>query len=100
MTKARSVLVVLAALSLGVCLAVLADDVPETTYDESESLPYECTQRFSVAAPEPLAEAAALRACGSPLPSAALRLGAYCRGHKTSCSFRISLIILDHAMRC
>jgi hypothetical protein len=39
----RAALVLLATLALGLSFAVPAEDVLETPYDESESLPYEMT---------------------------------------------------------
>jgi hypothetical protein len=38
-------------LAFGVSLAIPAEDVPETAYDESEALPYESTPLFSTAVP-------------------------------------------------
>ena len=43
--------VVLLLLCFGLSLAVPADDVPETGYNESEALPYEGTPVFSIAVP-------------------------------------------------
>ena len=48
MRKPRSVLVLLLLVGLGVSLAVSVEDVPETPYDESETLPYESTPVFSI----------------------------------------------------
>jgi len=50
MRKPRSILVLLLLLAFGVSLAVPPDDMPETTYDESETLPYEGTPQFSMVA--------------------------------------------------
>ena len=55
MRKPRSALVLLLLLVLGVSLSVPAEDVPETPYDESETLPSEGTPLFSIAAPEAVA---------------------------------------------
>jgi hypothetical protein len=41
-------LLLLGVLVFGLSLAVQAEDVPETPYDESEELPYENTPRVSV----------------------------------------------------
>ena len=46
-----SVLVLCVLLGFGVSLAVPAEDVPETAYDESEGLPYEGTPLFSIVVP-------------------------------------------------
>jgi hypothetical protein len=51
MRKPRSALALLLLLGLGVFLVVPAEDVPETPYDESESLPYEDTPVFSIGIP-------------------------------------------------
>ena len=61
MTKSRPALVLLIAVVLGVSVAVPAEDVPETAYDESESLPYESTSVFSSAVPKAVAQAPAVR---------------------------------------
>jgi hypothetical protein len=51
MMKPRSALVFLLLLGIGVSLAVCAEDLPETAYDESEGLPYEGTPPFSIMVP-------------------------------------------------
>ena len=61
MTKSRPALVLLIAVVLGLSVAVPAEDVPETAYDESESLPYESTSVFSIAVPKAVAQAPAVR---------------------------------------
>lgn len=43
---------VLVTVVLSVSIAVPAEDVPETAYDESESMPYEGSPEVSVAEPE------------------------------------------------
>jgi len=68
-----SVLVLCVLLGFGVSLAVPAEDVPETAYDESEGLPYEGTPLFSIVAP--LAAARTTQAVPSSLHP---RLGAPC----------------------
>ena len=50
-TKPRFVIVFLMILALGLPLGLAAEDVPETTYDESEALPFEGAPLFSIAAP-------------------------------------------------
>lgn len=47
MQKPRSILVLLLLTVFGVSLAFPAEDLPETVYDESESLPCDMTLRFS-----------------------------------------------------
>lgn len=61
MRKPRSALVLLLLLGFGVSLIVPAEDVPETAYDESETLPCESTPLFS---------SGALQAVARPLQSA------------------------------
>lgn len=51
MRRRCSILVFCILLGLGVSLTVPAEDVPETGYDESEALPYECTPLFSSVVP-------------------------------------------------
>ena len=51
MKRPCSIFVLLVLLVFGVSLAVPAEDVPETPYDESEALPYEGTPLFSIVAP-------------------------------------------------
>jgi hypothetical protein len=51
MRRRCSILVFCVLLGFGVCLAVPAEDVPETAYDESEGLPYEGTPLFSIVVP-------------------------------------------------
>jgi hypothetical protein len=47
-----SILVIFVLLGFGTSLAVPAEDVPETAYDESEALPYEGTPLFSIVVPQ------------------------------------------------
>ena len=61
MSKSRSVLVLLIAVVLAMSVAVPAEDVPETAYDESEALPYESTSVFSIAVRKAVAPAPAVR---------------------------------------
>ena len=46
--KPWSVLIIFVLLAFGVSLAVPAEDVPETAYDESEALPFEGVPLFSI----------------------------------------------------
>ena len=48
MRRPCSILVLCVLLGFGVSLAVSAEDVLETAYDESEGLPYEGTPLFSI----------------------------------------------------
>ena len=103
MTKLRSALVLLVALVVGFTLAVPAEDVPETAYDECDSLPYESTPVFSVAIPDPFAEEPAVRPPVSlPRLGSLRRLGAQRFDHGTGSPVPISgsLTVLDHSFRC
>ena len=51
MRRPCSILILFVLLGFGVPLAVPAEDVPETAYDESEGLPYEGTPLFSIVVP-------------------------------------------------
>jgi hypothetical protein len=48
MRVVRFALVLLAAFAISLSLALPAEDVPETPYDESESMPYESTPSVSI----------------------------------------------------
>jgi len=61
MPQWRSVFVLLVALVLSVSCAVPAEDMPETAYDESDSLPFEGNPVVSIAEPEAALEAPAGR---------------------------------------
>ena len=102
MTKSRSTLVLFIALFLSVSFAVPAEDIPETAYDESESLPYENTSLFSITVPEAVAEAPAVRTRVALLHLNSLRLGTQRLDHRTGSPYPISdsLTILDHSLRC
>jgi hypothetical protein len=45
------ILILFVLLGFGLSLAVPAEDVPETAYDESETLPYESTSPVSILVP-------------------------------------------------
>jgi hypothetical protein len=61
MTKSHPALMLLTAVVEGLSVAVSADDVPQTAHDESESLPYESTSVSSIAVPNAVAQAPAVR---------------------------------------
>jgi len=77
MKKPHFILVLFLLLAFGVSLAVPAEDVPETPYDESEALLYEGTPLFSLAAPQASGRMAkAEKNCGSLLRfNSSMRLG-------------------------
>ncbi len=98
----RSTLVLFSILVMGLSLAVPADDLPETAYDDSESQPYEMTPLLSAqVVQEPVSALQVVSSAPSvlfPTPRHALNL-AGCRelaAHHAS----DSLIILDHSLRC
>jgi hypothetical protein len=64
-------LVLFVLLAFGASLAVPAEDIPETPYDESESVPYQVTPLFSI-----VALLVASRTTQAPLRSLDLKLGA------------------------
>ena len=103
MTRARSVLVLLIALVLGVFFAIPAADLPETAYDESESLPYEGTPVVSIAGPAIVAEKPAVRPCEWRPRFRSLRTAdaqLVERGAGWAHPICDSLIILDRSLRC
>ena len=61
MRRASSILVLFVLLAFGVSLAVPAEDVAETSYDESESLPAESVPVLAIATPQTAAKASAVR---------------------------------------
>ena len=88
----RSALVLLATFALSVSFAVSAEDLPETSYDESESLPYEMTPPLSgdlVQESAPTLQVVPKHALGRA-------------GYRGLAAHHIpdSLIILDHSLRC
>jgi hypothetical protein len=93
-------LILFVLLGFGLSLAVPAEDVPETAYDESEGLPYQSTPVVSIVVPDTVAPAPAVRPrvsrfrLGSPR---AQNLGhVTCRAYSVSAS----ITILDHSFRC
>lgn len=52
MTRPRSILVFIFAVALSVPFGVHAEDMPETAYDESASMPFESIPGVSIAAPK------------------------------------------------
>ena len=103
MRRPCSVLILCVLLGFGVSLAVPAEDVPETPYDESETLPCEGTPLFSIAAPEAVAAAPAVLACVSPLglDTVARRCESYWK-HRAWATRPIldPLTILNRSLRC
>ena len=102
MRHLRSVLAMLLLLGLSVFLVVPVADVPETAYDESETLPYEMTSPL----PGDLAqESAPPLQVVSIVPSSLFSTPKHAvgrAGHRELAAHHLlgSLIILDHSLRC
>jgi len=71
MRSARSAIVFLAILTMGLSLSVLPEDVAETAFDESETQPYESNPLLSI-----LVRPMAARTTKAPLSSLHPRFGA------------------------
>ena len=104
MRNARSAIVFLVILTMGLSLSVLPDDIAETAFDESETQPYETTPLFSIVVRPVVARTAANGlTCVSPLRFAPVTGRGGCRrpyervpAHPDS----DSLTILDCSLRC
>ena len=97
------VLIVFVLLGFGVSVVVPAEDVPETAYDESESLPCEGTPVVSITAPNAVTEAPAVRAVTSHLSRTSLKRLAVRRSDRWAelpATVSHSVIIFDHSFRC
>ena len=102
MARSHPILVALVAVMLGLFSIVPAEDVLETAYDESESLPYAATSIFPIAV-----ASAIIRLLVGHLRVSLSRLGCsrswthffLSRGEARNpiCE---SLTILDHTLRC
>jgi len=103
MRRAYSILVLCVLLGFGVSLAVQVEDVQETAYDESESLPCESTPVVFIAAPKAVRDAPAMRPGASQLLRTSLS-GPKVRGSdrwaELHCAVHSSLMILNHSFRC
>jgi hypothetical protein len=98
MRRRCSILVFCVLLGFGVPLAVLAEDVPETAYDESEALPYE-----SIALPSILLRPVVARTPQPTLKSGSLnrrREGRAEHEARSAHPASNSLTIFDHSLRC
>jgi hypothetical protein len=98
-----SILVLCVLLGFGVSLAVPAEDVPETAYDESEGLPYEDTPLFSIVVSRASARIAKVELSGGSLPRFN-SLANCCNGRREnngrSPYVPNSLTIFNHSLRC
>lgn len=102
MRKPRFILVLFLLLGFCVFLAVPAIDVPETPYDESETMPYEDTSQFSIMA-EANAAAASAPVLTCTIPFCFGVSGRRSRsGREINTQFRHfpSLTVLNHSLRC
>ncbi len=94
-------LLILGVLVFGLSLAVQAEDVPETPYDETEELPYESTPRVSV---EMLLESARTLQESDSFVESSPRIGPdetqVEPAEQTAPSNSNSLTILNHCFRC
>lgn len=101
MPQAHPLLVLLVALLLSMSLGARAEDVPQTAYDESESLPYESTSVLSTAALELVAQAPAVWSCALWGPCDCIR----CRNAEAAfatglCDLESDFTIFDYSLRC
>ena len=98
MTKSRFAIVFLMFLALGLSVGLPAEDVMDTTYDESEAVPFEGAPLFSIAAPTVTARTTQKGLSSLPLESGAPSLFAPARVRDTdanrSAEARPSLTLL------
>ena len=99
MNGPRSVFILLAALVLGLSMALPQQDLPETAYDESESLPYEGTPLFTVSLPDCLSQPIDQSRSCAPRRTAVRLQGTNLRA-KDRFALASSRTILDHSLRC
>jgi hypothetical protein len=99
----RFMRVLFVGLILSVSFAAPAEDVPETSYDESESLPSYVTPVASIAASETAGKAPAPRVGAAQLNRTSLIAPVVQRSDLYAgllCPICHSLIILDRSFRC
>jgi hypothetical protein len=96
-------IVLLLILCFGVSQAVSVEDVPETAYDESETLPYEAAPVYSI----PVTQLLARTAKDGLKHSASLHFNSWMKQDKhplekiaLSHSVPDSTTILNHSLRC
>jgi hypothetical protein len=103
MTKPRPVFLLCVAVVLGLSSVVPAEDLPETAYDESESLPYTSAPVFSTAVPSAVVPVPVRRLLVARSGLGSLRNLCTLRFEQgRGCRYPIcdSLTILDHTLRC
>ena len=89
----RAVVVLLVAVVFGSSLVLPTEDLPGTSYDESEALAFECTPMFQV----PVSGVIRPSAPASIVPGARTKIP----GARVCCSDSLpSLTILDCVFRC
>ena len=103
MRRPSSILALFLLLAFGAFLAVPAEDIPETPYDESEGLPRESTPLFSGVVPQASARIAKAEANWNSL----FRFGSLAKRSKRRCESDAGarwvpdhLTILNHSLRC
>ncbi len=103
MRRPWSVLILFVLLAFGVSLAVSAEDVPETAYDESEAPPFRDIPLFSIVVPRASARIAKTELSSDFLLDLnSLTKRCKCRRENDARSHGIpcSLTILNHSLRC
>jgi len=102
MTAPRIALVLFVALGIGLCFVVPARDLPDTAYDESESLFFEDTPVFCIALPNTHSEASVRIRASRPYLNTQAMGRAWPLGHAASQISTVSdsLITLNHLFRC
>ena len=103
MILSRPVLVLFVALGLSVSFAIPAEDLPETPYDESESIPVENTATASILQPRSVEVSHAPRVDQSSRVDSFLKeRAAQCFPLRTELDVPVppSPVILDHSFRC
>lgn len=102
MRTAQFAIVFLLSLTLGCFLAVPIDNLPETAFDESETLPCRSTPVLRIAAPAPARTPQSKLKSGSPIHLGDLTRRCERRGHGawSSHPISVSLTILNHLFRC
>lgn len=100
---ARSIFAIIVALLLGIALAVPLEDSPQTPYDESEAIPYECTPNLSTIVAGQYESASKRLPFSQPASVLKPPLG-FARqavwAKFTSSLIPVPLHILDHVLRC
>jgi len=104
MRRPTSILVLFVLLGFGVSLAIPAEDVPETPYDESETVAFEGTPLFSIAVPKASARiTTAAASIGGSLLGATSSTKRGQRRRENNAWSRCttnSLTTLNHSLRC